>query len=663
MNRQLAVSVVLSLSLVLISQLAYQPILLTLLCIVHLLLLSWALKKQKTVARVISLVFVLLALLIIYLNYRSFLGVDAGVAVLTTFLFAKALESKNRRDLIVLFNFALFVAACSFLYSQSFFMALAVLLCLLSCLTGLYRIQIADFSADSPAQSQALKQDVRHVGKFILYALPFCILLFVFFPRMSPLWHLPMSQNKAQTGMSEHMSPGDIAELSQSSALAFRIVGDIQHLPARSDLYWRGLVLDEYDGQQWSSSFVNKQSLSLSVVAIQQAKSGWDYQYLPADSSLTWVMGLDKSLPLQRHYTSRQDWSIVAQGHAPPNEPIALRWVGMQIENEVPHQNYLKRMNIKIPVDYDSKAQQLAQSLFQQSHKNPQRYVHDILEWYRLNQFVYTLNPGKLGRNRIDEFLFQSRQGFCEHYASSFAMLMRYVNIPARVVIGYQGGHLAPDGKSWEVRQLDAHAWTEVFIAGHWQRVDPTAIIAPQRIDGGMQNLLSQDQDVLGKQANWRNQQYRLMTKFNIWTDYVSYQWQSKVVGYDAQAQQSWMAKFGIRSLYSLIIILLVSIASLLAVYLLWMYYQQRQNVSALDTILHQFNRHLVEDLKRKHSETVRQWLGRLELEVDITQQAIFLETVELYEQYQYRAMAPSPKQLHALVLLFKYCTHALKNE
>jgi len=244
--------------LVFIAQVFFNPVLLSVIFSLILLCLFFSLKDQsKAVAKMWTFALTILALGTIYFSYKSFLGIEAGVAVLSTFLFAKALETKNKRDVIVLFNFALFVSASSFLYSQSIWMALMIVLCLLSCLIGLYRLQTSEFKS-LENQSTALKTDAKHVAKFLILALPFFILLFVFFPRLPPLWHIPIPEQKSVTGMSDRMSPGDIAQLSQSTSLAFRIIGNMDKLPSRNELYWRAMVLDQYDGKTWTSSFINQ---------------------------------------------------------------------------------------------------------------------------------------------------------------------------------------------------------------------------------------------------------------------------------------------------------------------------------------------------------------------------------------------------------------------
>ena len=659
-NAKIRTSIVLTLSLILIAQMAFIPVLLSIIFAISILCIWIYLKRQQPFPKIGTFLLTVLALGSIYLSYQSFIGVEAGVAVLSTFLFAKSLESKNRRDLIILFNFALFVAASSFLYSQSFGMAIVIVLCLISCLIGLYRIQTSEFEQEPTTQRAALQQDAKHVAKFILYAIPFFLLLFIFFPRLPPLWHIPIPENKGVTGISDSMSPGDIAELSQSSALAFRIIGDVSKLPPRSELYWRALVLDEYDGQRWTSSFVNQQPLMRQPMDSSPVPVGWNYQYLAADPSVFWIMGLEKSIPVERRYYNRQDWSIVPRRLTQRVEPIPLQWIGTQYDPQAVGQ-YLARINTQVQRRLDPQAQQLAQRLYMQSAEDPRRYVQNVLNWYQQNNFVYTLKPGQLGQNRIDEFLFNSRQGFCEHYASSFVMLMRYVGIPARVVTGYQGGELAPDRKSWEVRQLDANAWTEVWLDQKWQRFDPTAMIAPQRIDGGMQNLLSQDERVWSNNSTWTSQNNQWMTKMRVWSDYASYQWQSKVVGYNAESQQNWLSKLGLSSAYSSIVVLLGSIALLILAYGLRIYLKARQAQSPFDRAIQQLNQSLADDLKKQPAETFHHWMQRLSQQVKIENQSAFIEAIRLFEKYLYSGAELTDQELKKFKYLLKTCADSLK--
>ena len=577
--------------------------------------------------KLLLVAFTLVSVALIYIQYQSLLGVEAGVAFLTTCLFAKSLESKNTRDLLIVFNFALFVSASLLLYSQAFWMAMIVFGALLMCLMGLYRIQTDLFKQKNQTRNQ-LKQDIRQILKFVGIATPFFILLFMFFPRLPPLWAIPIQQNHATTGISDRMSPGDIAQLSQSSALAFRVIAPMSDLPGRPELYWRALVLDQYDGSTWSSSFDNQQLKRIPVSSRRVS-----YQYLPADEQANWIMGLEYSIPQERYLQLYQDDSIRPSKLVKRNQPIHLLWLGQIAAEPVYLSPRQLELNTRFDQGRDRKAQQLAQALFEQNQKQPEKYLQSVLSWYRKNGFSYTLTPGTLSGDRIDQFLFSSRKGFCEHYASSFVMMMRYVGIPARVVTGYQGGQWAPDGQSWEVRQLDAHAWSEVYLDGKWQRVDPTAMIAPQRIDTGMQDYLAQDQNVWGEGQTqaWRLQQFKFLKNMRIWSDYLSYQWQSKVVGYDAEKQKNWLSRLGLDSSYAYVIVLVVGIGSILLIYGGWYWWGQRGKQEQYQRLIIQFEKQLPQHLHKYPAETFHSWIQRIAVLVE--EQTPFEQVTVLYQK------------------------------
>lgn len=665
MNRSIQISILLVLFLIWVAQLAFMPIALSILFFIHLIGLSLYYYKSNLhevvdFPKYPKLIFAVLALVIIYLDSNTFLGVEAGTAVLSTFLFAKALETKTRRDFVILFNYALFVSASLFLHSQAFWMAILVLFCLISCLIGLYRVQTAHFEIKQSV-FQSLKSDSLHIVRFIGLALPFFILLFMFFPRLPPLWQIPIPNDKATTGLSDTMSPGDIAELSQSNALAFRILGDMRQLPRRDELYWRALVLDQYDGTTWKSDIANKQPQTLEDVKGQI--DGFHYQYLASDPSQQWITGLEKSAPIESKFILNQDWSITPRRFVQRIQPIPLQWIGNDVHlvEHAKNESSLLKNNLNYPHNSDKQAQKFALNLFEQSGNDSKVYIQNILNWYKQEKFVYTLTPGKLGSNRVDEFLFQSKQGFCEHYASSFVMLMRYVGIPARVVTGYQGGELAPDGQSWEVRQLDAHAWAEIYQNGQWHRIDPTAIIAPMRIDQGMQNMMRSNSTIFGHAAysNIRLQQSSFFRTMRVWSDYASYQWQSKIVGYDVDKQNSWMQKLGLTSSYSYGLVLIFGILGLLAVYWGISKLYLRQQVSALERIILSFNHRLDLIDQKAESETFQQWMKRLSQQVE---QPIYFELAnQIFQKITYLS-DQNQQDIQQFKLLLKECSNVLKH-
>lgn len=660
MNICIRNSIVFTLLMILIVQAFFLPISVVILFAFALitLYLRFA-KKQKRISKVITFSFVILSLLATYLSYKTFLGIEAGVAVLATFLFAKAMEINAKRDVIILFNFALFVSASSFLYSQTLWVAVLVICCLISCLIGLYRLQTSEF-LESNLSKNNMYYDAQHVGKFVLYAVPFFILLFLFFPRLPPLWHIPIpDSNKGVTGISDTMSPGDIAQLSQSSELAFRIIGNMSDLPDQADLYWRGLVLDQYDGQQWTSNFANQQPILNKNLDVNI--ESFDYQYLAADARTRWVMALEKSIPIQDRYTLRTDWSVVPQRSNARIQPVQMKWLNNKPNTETTEiPSWVKSSNTRLPNHLDLQAQQFAHELFVKSNEDPEEYIQNVLKWYKENNFTYTLSPGLLGQNRVDEFLFKSKQGFCEHYASSFVMLMRYVGIPARVVVGYQGGQLAPDGESWEVRQLDAHAWTEVLIGQNWVRFDPTAMIAPERIDGGMQNLMANNQRVFGdNNTQWKYKQFTLLNKVRIWGDYITYQWQSKVVGYDVKTQQNWFSRIGLTNTYGAVFVLILGILAVVALYFSWIYYIAYKRQDPIQFQLHYLSRQLPKDLQKMRSESVVSWLNRVaeHLELRGEHLVILNNFIHDYQQHMF-GFNRYDKDVQSLLKQIKYCSN-----
>ncbi|NHB56981.1 DUF3488 domain-containing transglutaminase family protein [Acinetobacter sp. 194] len=668
MKTSIQIAIILMLAFIWLGQVLFSPWLLSLAFLLNIIALIVFYRKQKhqpdrEFPKWVKGIFVLFCLLTIFVAYRSFVGVSAGTCVLSVFLFAKALETRieadSKRDLIVLFNYALFVAASLFLHSQSIWMAILVLCALMSCLVGLYRVQTAEFEQARPILP-ALKKDAGHVSKFIGLAVPFFMVLFLFFPRFPPLWQVPIKTDESVTGLSDRMAPGDIAELSQSSELAFRVLGDIQKLPNRNEMYWRAMALDRYDGTTWTGSFIHLQTKPVTLPSQNQHRL--HYQYLTTESNLKWITGLEHSIPLDSQFSLHLDGAITPNRAIKPNKPVDLLWIGAGGELQTNQLNDIQhKMLLDYPKHYDPEAQKFARSLFATSQNEPKQYIQNLLEWYKSNHFAYTLKPGVMGENRVDEFLFKRKKGFCEHYASSFVLLLRYVGIPARVVTGYQGGQYSPDEKSWEVRQLDAHAWTEVYLEGRWIRIDPTAMIAPERIDLGMQDYLSNDQTAFGDegQSNWRYQQFTLLKNMRVWSDYVSFQWQSKVLGYNTDSQKKWMSRLGLNSSYAYGLLIILGIVLLTLLYLGLGHLHRQHGCTAEKQIIDKFSKSLSAEYHKQLSETFQHWMKRLALCTD--NEKCFEDANHVFQQIVYLNQN-DPETLKLFSQLLKECSSVLKS-
>ncbi|KAA8735519.1 DUF3488 domain-containing protein [Acinetobacter qingfengensis] len=656
----------------------YMPRLLNILLISILILWQFNFFKngnfKKLKNKWIQYVVLLLGLAIIYAHYKTFLGVEAGCSTLVTILLVKAFEVKRYRDAIIQYNFSLFVVASLFLYGQSIGLAVAACIAVIVCLYAMHQLQYyndayEEVSFQNVSKNQLRRQAFTTIIKLMGFAVPLMILLFLFFPRFPPLWSVPTTTTQARTGMNDVMSPGDIAQLSQSSELVFRVIfSQPESMPDSTQLYWRAMVLDQFDGKQWRripKFSLEKNTISLNRLHLPsaylfdksqeiQTKS---YYLIMQPSQQAWFYALDFSLaskPLILQ--SDLSWRLPFNLNQQQQFQLAYLLPQPKIDVELPIDKI--RQNIQLPSSENPQSQQFAQQLFLQSGQDPQKYAQAVLHWFNTQQFSYTLSPPLLqDNNRIDDFLFHTRTGFCEHYASAFVNLMRMANIPARVVVGYQGGRLAPDQQSWEVRQLDAHAWTEVWFQGQgWVRMDPTAAIAPARIEYGMQQYSQQYQQVYGNSmlAKIQAKQSQWLTEVKILTDYVNYQWQSKVVGFDQSKQRNWLKQWSIQNLTQQILLLLLLTFVFFWILLKAIGYLQKNKKSKLETAVMSLSKRLEkQELSRQDGEPIITWMKRIEAKHGSNDQLTVI--MQLYSQHLY-IQSLSFQQMKKLIdLLMKY--------
>ncbi len=459
-------------------------------------------------------------------------------------------------------------------------------------------------------------------------ALRLMIVLFLFFPRLPPLWSLELSTPQATTGVSDSMSPGDFANLSQSTELAFRaeFAGE---LPPQYELCWRGLVFSDFDGITWTQNpnleiWRGEQTPDWLETAWQsvpkaQQDNPLSYKIRLEPTNNTWLYGLD--YPFTQKPGVRLTSAFTLRQRDPSNQATsyaALRFAPMLIDSELTPID--RQINTALPASGNEQSRQFARELFAQSDEDPLRYVQAIQNWVTTEPFRYTLSPPPLGDNRIDEFLFSTRAGFCEHYASSFTVLMRSVGIPARVVAGYQGGERGRDGSSWEVRQMDAHAWTEIWLDGQgWVRVDPTSFVAPERVEEGMNFVTGQRGAAMfgsGATAQLSYQQFKMLQQLRRLSDQASYYWQRDIVGYDQDKQANSLLKwFSIKSAMQQVLWMAIGFVSLMAGIILWIWYRRRKVWHIADKPLVALSKRLAKhnaQLAMHRDEGVLSWLERL---------------------------------------------------
>lgn len=604
------------------------------------------LRHLKRVYQGMQMLGFLLGLVGLWLTYNTAFGLDMGVAFLVLCLISKLWELYKRRDAYVVLNLSLFVLAALFLMDQGLLTTLEVVI-------GVMVVLLAFIALNDDGNTRG-EGRLRTLGVLGIGALPLLVVLFLFFPRLPPLWSVQLSSGQATTGVSDSMSPGDFANLGQSTELAFRVEFDDSR-PPQQELYWRALVFSDFDGVTWTPSSQQQQwrpssqmpawiDNAFASVPEPAKQSPTNYTVVLEPTQQNWLFGLDYP------FTQRQDISVTSDFTLVKDQPVtqqlryeALQFTPMRIDPVLT--DALRQSNLALPAKGNPQARALAKQLFEQSGSDPVRYISAIERWINQTEFRYTLSPPQLNNNRIDEFLFNTKAGFCEHYSSSFTFMLRAAGIPARVVAGYQGGELSRGGNVWEVRQKDAHAWTEVWLDGQgWVRVDPTAFVALERVEQGM-NAITQARgaamfgDGAGARINY--QQYQMLQSLRRLSDQASYFWQKDVVGYDQDKQADSLLKwFNIRSVMGQIIWLATSAVTVMVVLILIIWQRRRKRWHPADKPLAKLSKRLSKHdklLARADNEGQLGWLDRLINNAEMTNKRTVIMSVQQdYRQLRY---------------------------
>nr|WP_315240910.1 DUF3488 and transglutaminase-like domain-containing protein [uncultured Albidiferax sp.] len=412
-------------------------------------------------------------------THKTLLGRDAGVTLIVVLLALKTLELRARRDAFVVFFLGFFTMLSNFFFSQSLLTAVAMLVALLGLLTALV-------NAHMPVENKApLREAARIAGGMALLGAPIMAVLFVLFPRMAPLWGVPSDAMAGRSGLSASMQVGTMASLALDDSIAMRVRFDGVP-PAQRDLYFRGPVLSLYDGREWlpqARDFARPAASDLQVSGPPVR-----YQVTLEPNNRPWLLALEATpqaptLPAGVSAVMTSDLQWLASR---PTTDL-LRYQAQsypQFRYGPQRANLDLQRYVDLPPTFNPRTLQLAADLRRaQPGADTSALVQTVLTRLRTGGYVYTLEPGLYGRDTADEFWFDRKAGFCEHIASSFVVLMRALDIPARVVTGYQGGELNGVDGFWVVRQSDAHAWAEVWTAGQgWTRVDPTGTVSPGRV-------------------------------------------------------------------------------------------------------------------------------------------------------------------------------------
>ena len=464
----------------------------------------------------------------LWFEYRSLFGRTTGVLLLLLLSGLKLLETRTQRDAAIAVFLGYFLIIANFLYTQSIptaFLMCAALFVLTTTLVG--------FSAPQ----RPVRANLRTAGVLLLHAGPIALALFLLFPRVQgPLWGLPQDAYAGLSGISDTMAPGSLSRLALSDATAFR--AEFRGPPAPHVLlYWRGPVLWDFDGRTWS--------VGRTLLARYEPPSGgrtrFRYDVVLEPHNRTWLFALESAATAPRNARFTVDGELVA------NAPVRarMRYEVESIADPDPRPEQpptLLRRALQLPPGFNPRARALAQE-WRDASRSDAEVVERAVAFLRAGRYQYTLEPPLLGENSVDEFLFGTRQGFCEHFASAFTFLMRAAGVPARVVLGYQGGDVNPVDGILSVRQADAHAWSEVFLRGRgWVRVDPTVAAAPARLESGVARAVPDPQAL--PFLSRTDLQWLIALRYR-W-DALAHTWNVWVLGYDPSRQRELLSFVGL---------------------------------------------------------------------------------------------------------------------
>jgi protein-glutamine gamma-glutamyltransferase len=508
------------------------------------------------------------ALFAIFASYGFLKGVEPAVSLLVVLMSLKILEAQTAREFQVMVLIGWVLCLCGFFFSQDF----AIALCLLIAFALLLVALIQFHRGSSPG---AFWPPLGTACKLLVRAAPLVVLLFLFFPRINTGFRLELRDlRSARTGFSDQLSPGSIATLANSSDIAFRAEFPGSKTPPPGPMYWRGAVMWRCDGMEWRAQYApastsRSSSQFLTGNTIRQ-------RILLAPHGARWMFALDRPFESPRGaILARGDYLWSTQ---PIRKPLRYEVVSspeVAAKELTPKE---RREALDLPSSISPAVRQLAQSWTAQN-STPRAIINSALQFFRTQDFRYSLSPGEYRKNDLEQFLFHRRVGFCEHYAASFATLMRLAGIPARVVVGYLGGEYNDLGGFFLVRQADTHAWCEVWLPeSGWTRVDPTSVVAPGRASLDLNSFLERG-IASGQIQSHRSAFLTRVTRLAIFNnirlgwDTLSYQWDTRLLAFDADVQEVFLGSIGLASHGSLLLIIeiLIVAVALLALYFSWM--------------------------------------------------------------------------------------------
>ena len=461
---------------------------------------------------------------------------QAMINLLVLAISLKFLEFHEKRDISVHILALLFLSGVLFVFEQQMAMAAYQLVIQLLCIATLLSLYLPGL----------WRQQVRMAGKLLLQSLPLMLVLFIIMPRLAPMWRMPDAK-MASTGLSEKVAPEDISRLVRSSDRVFRATFSGTIPAAR---YWRVMVHEWFDGHIWStspalSSWFNAVKQSSSRAGPRSQQPDWQgtpqpYTLLLEPNSEHWIYALERSTgpeqevlltPYQGLYArtpTLQARQLTLSYYPEPGTPGKLS--GLE-----------RKLNLLLPKQGNPRSRALAQQWRRES-KSDRELAQRAMDFFRTQGLIYTLEPPPLQGDSIDQLLFATKQGFCAHYASAFAFLMRAAGIPARLATGYLGGEYDAAGKFVSVYQFDAHAWVEIWLDGQWQRFDPTLMVTPDRLNLGLDQVTDTNFLAADPFSLTRYRGIPLLNELRLVVALVDFRWSVWVLNFSPEQQQKLLA-------------------------------------------------------------------------------------------------------------------------
>lgn len=584
---------------------------------------------------------------LVFYAYDFSIGRDTGSALLLVMLSLKMLELRTLRDARSGLSFSLFVLMAAFLNNQAFWVFGTTLLAgfgIFYALAQLSSHQTPDQHRPPTSVTWWRSPTIQLIGKLALLSLPLALVLFLFFPRLaSPLWGLPENAMEQTTGLGDQMSPGRLSELLTDDRTAMRALFN-NITPTQDEMYWRGPVLNHFDGRTWTRDLIHpERNIKLNDTKPPNANflgEAITYQLTIEPNQARYIPALDIPNSSPEKTTQRHAFNL--ENHRPISELTRFDLSS--------HSRYILAPNLspamqqayqQLPEGFNPRTRAWVQEKMANGIRG-EAMIRELLNYFQ-QTFTYTLTPGQLGKHSVDEVMFDTHKGYCEHFSSNFVVALRMAGIPARVVTGYQGGYFNPYGNHWVVRNSDAHAWAEVWLQGKgWVRIDPTSVVEDEMGLGREQH---------SSEGMWKNMP-KWLKELRGRSDWLQYAWNEMVLGFNAARQRGLLQNMGIlepdtKTITSIMIGLVIVAILPLFLYLLWSFRKPSQPplVKAWQHFIKRLEKHLgypIDDPKTPKK------IIKLKDEVNAEQQDKFTQLCHAFEQLRY---APDSSNEHDQII------------